>query len=183
MRRVGQGLSERGISVVTFNFPYMETGRRVPDRGPSLEAAYAAVWAEVFHTSGREAVAMLAGGKSMGGRIGTQVAAQSGFDPPPAGIVCFGFPLHPPGKPNVRRDAHLPAIGCPLLFLHGTRDPFGSPTEMRAVAETLPEATLAFVEDGDHSLEAPVSRDPARRSLDGALDLAAAWMRARAGLS
>lgn len=177
MARVGRGLAERGITVVTFEFPYMQTGRSVPDRGPVLETAFRDVWRAVAGSrDGRRAAALFAGGKSMGGRIATQVAAADGFTPPPRGLVAFGYPLHPPGKPAQRRDRHLARISVPVLFLHGTRDPFGTPEEMQAVTATLPAATLRLVEGGDHSLSAPRRQDPDSRALDGALDAAAAWM-------
>src|SRR5262245_36220586 len=96
MVRVAKGLATRGVQVLTFNFPYIERGKSVPDPGPVLESAYADVW--------KDAGARFAGGKSMGGRIASQVAAKKGFTPPAAGLVYFGYPLHPPGKPDQRRD-------------------------------------------------------------------------------
>ena len=136
MKRVVRAFEQHGARVVTFNFPYMDAGRSAPDRAPVLEAHFAAVW--------KDAVAgatgpLIAAGKSMGGRIASQVAASGGFDPAPSGLVFFGYPLHPPAKPAQRRDKHLPQITAPMLFLHGTRDPFGSPDEMRALV-TVPAA-------------------------------------------
>jgi predicted alpha/beta-hydrolase family hydrolase len=174
LARVAAGLAARGIHVVTFNFPYKAAGRSLPDPGPVLEAAFAEVW--------RDAGAVFAGGKSMGGRIASQAAAKGGLDPAPAGLIYFGYPLHPPGKPAQRRDAHLPKIGRPMLFLHGTRDPFGSPAEMTTLAAGLgPSATLALVEGGDHSLVRPKRQDPEGRSLEDAMNVAARWMRERVG--
>ena len=163
--------------MVTFDFPYMEAKRSAPDRPPVLEAAFAKVWATA---SAKATGPMFAGGKSMGGRIASQVAAAGGFDPAPAGLVFFGYPLHPPGKPEQRRDAHLPKIASPMLFLHGTRDPFGSPDEMRAVT-AMPggRARLEIIEGGDHSLVAPKRTDP--KSLERAIDIAAQWILAHAG--
>ncbi len=171
MIRVADGLAARGLRVATFDFPYIESGRRVPDRGPDLEAAFASVWASM-----RDEGPMFAGGKSMGGRIASQVAAAQGFEPAPAGLVFFGYPLHPPGKPDQRRDRHLPRISAPMLFLHGTRDPFGSPDEMRALVSSLPGATLELNEGGDHSLVAPKRQGAAGASLERALDVAAKWV-------
>lgn len=171
MIRVADGLAGRGVRVVTFDFPYIAAGRRVPDRGPDLERAFASEW-----QSARAPGAMFAGGKSMGGRISSQCASRGGFDPAPAGLVFFGYPLHPPGKPAQRRDAHLPAIAAPMLFLHGTRDPFGSPDEMRDLVAGLPSATLEIIDGGDHSLLAPRQKPAASASLDRAMDLAAAWI-------
>lgn len=175
MTRVAQGLADRAIAVVTFNFPYMEGGqRKPPDRGPVLEAAFAELWTRV---SRRANGPVFAGGKSMGGRIASQVAASDGFEPPPAGLVFFGYPLHPPGKPAQRRDRHLPRVTPPMLFLHGTRDPFGSPDEMRELATGLPAATVEIIDGGDHSLVAGKRADPAGQSVELAMDLAAHWMR------
>jgi predicted alpha/beta-hydrolase family hydrolase len=170
MRHVSAELEARGIRVVTFDFPYMIEGRKMPDRGPVLEAAYAAEWARVAATTKGP---MYAGGKSMGGRIASQVAAAGGFSPAPAGLIFFGYPLHPPGNPEQRRDRHLPNITIPMLFVHGTRDPFGSKEEMRELIDELPTSTLNLVEGGDHSLVTgrakPVSA--------AVLDSVRAWMR------
>jgi hypothetical protein len=172
MRQVTQALTAAGLRVVTFNFPYIDAKRGAPDRPAVLEETIARVW--------REAAAeaqgpMFAGGKSMGGRIASQVAARVGFDPPAAGLVFFGYPLHPPGRPEQRRDAHLPAITAPMLFLQGTRDPFGAPDEMQALVKTLGRrARLEIVDGGDHSLVAPKRADP--KSLERAIEMAAAWI-------
>lgn len=175
MRGVAEGLATRGVTVVTFNFGYLESGRKAPDRAPVLEATFATVWSEVT-ASLPPGTRVFAGGKSMGGRISSQVAAKSGFDPAPAGLVFFGYPLHPPGQPGKRRDAHLPDVPCRMLFLHGTRDPFGSPDEMSELVSGLDQATLQIIDAGDHSLVATKKADPERRSVDHAMDLAAAWM-------
>lgn len=149
MRHMAAGLEGRGCRVVTFDFPYMAEGRRMPDKAPVLEAAFIKAWEQ----AAREAPGpMIAAGKSMGGRMASMVAARGGFAPIPAGLLFFGYPLHPPGKPTQRRDAHLPAITVPMLFLHGTKDPFGTPDEMVALTETLTGARLHLVEKGDHSL-------------------------------
>jgi predicted alpha/beta-hydrolase family hydrolase len=174
MRRVAAGLGRRGVAVVTFDFPYMAAGRKVPDAPAVLEQAFREIWERTCRGAGGPC---FAGGKSMGGRIASQVAASGGFTPAPAGLVCFGYPLHPPGKPAQRRDAHLPRIHVPMLFLHGTRDPFGAPDEMRALVATLPGAMLELVEGGDHSLARSKSQDPKGESLDQAMDFAARWMK------
>lgn len=181
MRRVAAGLEARGIQVVTFDFPYIAAGKSVPDRAPVLEAAWLDVWRGV---TARTPGPVFAGGKSMGGRMASMVAAKpvldGGFDPPAAGLVFFGYPLHPPNKPQQRRDAHLPRIRVPMLFLHGTRDPFGTPDEMDALVAGLSGATLRLVDQGDHSLGAPKKADPEGRRLEEAMDTAAAWMQDRA---
>jgi predicted alpha/beta-hydrolase family hydrolase len=167
-------MAGRGVTTTTFDFPYRQSGKRLPDKGPVLEAAYREAWIEVArqHPAGTR---LYLGGKSMGGRIATQVAAAGGLDPAPAGVVCVGFPLHPPGRAAQRRDRHLPALQPPILFVHGTRDPFGSPDEMRELAGWLPRATLVLVDGGDHSLVTTKRQDP-EGTFDAALDRMAGWI-------
>lgn len=173
MTRVAKGLAARGVSVVTFNFPYIDARRRAPDPPAVLERTWQDMWTTVTKDArGR----IFAGGKSMGGRIASQACALGLFDPLPAGLVFFGYPLHPPGKPAQRRDKHLPNISVPMLFLHGSRDSFGSGDEMRELTAGLRGATLELIEDGDHSLVRPKRADPKGQSVDHALDVAAAWM-------
>jgi len=180
MRGTAERLAGHGISVATFDFPYKAAGRKLPDRAPVLEQAFLDAWEELWAvlTAGpagaNPAVHTFAGGKSMGGRIASQVAPQ--LTPAPAGLVFFGYPLHPPGRPVDRRDRHLPLVGRPLLFLHGTRDPFGSPDEMQALADRLPGATLSLVDGGDHSLVAGRGRGTTAAP-DAAVRIAADWMR------
>ena len=104
---------------------------------------------------------LIIGGKSMGGRIASQVAAKdSGF----AGLVFLGYPLHPPGRPAERRDKHLPAIARPMLFVQGTRDAFGTPDELASVLGTLqPLPLMRVVERGDHSFKLS-RKDPAAQA-------------------
>lgn len=178
--RVAKGLADRGVRVVTFNFPYRAEGRKLPDKPAVLEAAFAAVWTSVVtadRDAGRPDIRYFAGGKSMGAKISSQVTATGELSPPPAGLVFFGYPLHPPAKPDQRRDKHLPKVTAPMLFLQGTRDPFGSPEEMRALVDGLPGASLEIIAGGDHSLAASKRDDPDRQALDKAMDLAAAWIR------
>jgi uncharacterized protein len=175
MRRVADGFARRGVTVVTFDFPYIARGSGRPDPGAVLEEAFAAIWHEVTRAV-PAGTRLFAGGKSMGGRIGSQLAARGGFAPPPAGLLFFGYPLHPPRQPAKRRDRHLPLIGVPMLFVHGSRDPFGTPDEMERLMTSLPGARLHLVDGGNHSLEAPKRMDPDDQSVERALDLAAAWM-------
>ena len=128
-------LAARGIDVVTFDFPYMEQGRRIPDRNERLEACYRAVIDGVRRK--RRGKALAIGGKSMGGRIASQVAAGAADL---AGVVLLGYPLHPPGKPQQQRSRHLPRIAAPMLFVQGERDSFGTADELRAVVAALPSA-------------------------------------------
>jgi len=160
MVNLASALAEAGIDVITFNFLYTEQGRRIPDRGPILEACYRAVIQTVLERVDSARRSLFIGGKSMGGRISTQVAAA---EPslPVAGLVVLGYPLHPPGRPETRRDAHLPAVGRPMLFIQGSRDTFGMPGELKPVFERMtPVPTLHIVDGGDHSFNVP-GRDPA----------------------
>ena len=178
MRQVAQGLADRGITTVTFNFPYMEKKKGAPDRPPVLEATFMDVW----QLAARDArTPMFAGGKSMGGRMATHVAARHAFDPAPAGLVVFGYPLHPPGAPEKRRDAHLPDISEPMLFLSGTKDTFATPEELTALTKNLPKAALRLFDGGDHSVQRRSKTKP--DLLVDAIDAAADWMRQRAGRS
>jgi predicted alpha/beta-hydrolase family hydrolase len=163
------------VTVATFDFPYMQARRKVPDRGPVLEEAFGSEW-EAFSASVPAGSRLFAGGKSMGGRIATQAAAKGLLTPPPAGLVCFGYPLHPPAKPETRRDGHLFDLSRPMLLLHGTRDPFGSPEEMQDLVGRLASATLHLVPGGDHSLQA-ARRASGDEAFEAALDRAAEWMR------
>jgi predicted alpha/beta-hydrolase family hydrolase len=143
------GLAEGGVGCLRFNFVYAEQGRRGPDREPLLREAWTAAFAR-----GRElGRPTWAGGKSMGGRIASMMVADGAL--PAAGLVFVGYPLHPPGKPDRIRDAHLPDIEIPMLFLQGTADPFARWELLEGVVERLGDrATLHRVEGGDHSFRA-----------------------------
>ena len=156
MVQAAKAFAARGISVATFDFPYMAQGRSVPDKGPVLEAHWRTVIDAARAHPACAGLPLFIGGKSMGGRIASQVAAQhvEGI----AGLVYLGYPLHPPGKPEQRRDRHLPDITEPMLFVQGTRDPFGTSDEIRELLPRLNARTTLFeVQDGDHSFTARVS--------------------------
>jgi predicted alpha/beta-hydrolase family hydrolase len=156
-------LSELGIDTVTFNFLYTEQGRRIPDRAPALEACYRSVIDAVYANVASARRALFIGGKSMGGRIATQVAAA---DPQLrlAGLVLLGYPLHPPGKPAERRDKHLPSIGRAMLFVQGTRDAFGTPGELEPILGAVqPRPIVHIVANGDHSFKLS-RKDPAAQA-------------------
>jgi predicted alpha/beta-hydrolase family hydrolase len=156
-------LSTLGVDIVTFNFLYTEQGRRIPDRAPALEACYRAVIEAVHANVDSARRALFIGGKSMGGRIATQVAAA---DPQLrlAGLVLLGYPLHPPGKPSERRDKHLPAIARPMLFVQGTRDAFGTPGELAPILGAItPTPLVHVVAQGDHSFKLS-RKDPAAQA-------------------
>jgi predicted alpha/beta-hydrolase family hydrolase len=146
-------LSAGGLDLITFNFAYTEQRRRIPDRGPVLEACYQSVIDTVRVHVPSARGGLYIGGKSMGGRIATQVAAGD-RERPLSGLVLLGYPLHPPGKPTERRDKHLPAVGRPMLFIQGSRDAFGTPTELAPILDgLLPRPRLHTVEGGDHSFK------------------------------
>ena len=152
MAGFARGIAERGVDVLTFNFFYTEQRRRVPDRTPKLEACYRAAIAAAREHCARGTAFI--GGKSMGGRIATHLAAADDADASGiAGVVLLGYPLHPPGKPDQLRAAHLPRIRVPMLFIQGERDSFGTPDELRPVLDPISsQITLHVVENGDHSL-------------------------------
>jgi uncharacterized protein len=177
MVSMATALAARGIDTATFNFLYMEEKRRLPDPNPRLEACYQAVIAVLrgHKTFGRGALAI--GGKSMGGRIASQVAASGTGDL--AGLVLLGYPLHPPGKPDQRRIAHLPKIIAPMLFVQGARDSFGTPEELRPVLQPLPARSELYVVDhGDHSFKVPKRSGVAQEDIEVAIqDKIADWLR------
>jgi uncharacterized protein len=154
MVSMARTLAERGIAVVTFNFLYTEAKRRAPDKSDVLEATWLAAIEAVRARAGSDR--LFIGGKSMGGRIATQVAARP--EVAVDGLVLLGYPLHPPGKPAQLRTAHLPRVRAPMLFVQGSRDAFGTREEMEPVALGLSRGTRLFVvEGGDHSLAVPKS--------------------------
>jgi uncharacterized protein len=149
-----RGLARRGCHAVTFNFPYTERGRRLPDRAPTLEACFRDVITAIRARAQLAAGPLVIGGKSMGGRMASHLAAQGLADL--SGLVALGYPLHPPGRPEQLRVLHLARIRQPFLIVQGSRDAFGTPEELRpALAPLGPAATLHVVEGGDHSFKVP----------------------------
>jgi len=143
---IAEALSDRDVAVVRFNFPYTEAGRRAPDPQARLEAC----WQSVAEAVAKESPRPFLGGKSLGGRIASHIVAD-GFEA--AGLLFLGYPLHPPGKPERIRDAHLARIKTPMLFLQGTRDPFATPELLHQTIGRLPSASLVEIEGGDHSFK------------------------------
>ena len=173
--QTARGLAARGLSSATFDFDYMAAGKSVPDKAPILEAS----WRDAIAAAGESfpGLPLFIGGKSMGGRIASHVAAQHA--PGIAGLVFLGYPLHPPGKPQQRRDAHLPSIQQPMLFVQGTRDAFGTAAEVRELLRQLPSASLHVVEGGDHSFKIGGRGAPSPQVvLAGILDEVVRWVRA-----
>lgn len=153
MEDVAQGLAERGIASLRYQFPYMEKGSRRPD---VPRVAHAAVRAAVADAARRwPGLPLYAGGKSFGGRMSSQAQAAQAL-PGVRGLVFLGFPLHPAGKPASERGEHLLEIECPMLFLQGTRDELADVSLLRALIERLGQrATLELVADADHSFHVP----------------------------
>ena len=175
MAAVAAGLAERGIATLRYQFPYMERGAKRPDP-PHL--AHAAVRAAV--AAARQAmpgVALIAGGKSFGGRMTSQAQARTPL-PGVHGLAFLGFPLHPAGKPSRERGEHLFAIQIPMLFLQGTRDMLAAIDQIEPLCDALgARAALKLFADADHSFHVPVrsGRNDAQ-VLGEVLDALASWL-------
>jgi predicted alpha/beta-hydrolase family hydrolase len=146
------GLAARGLDVLTFNFLYSERRRGAPDHKLKLELCYQTVIEAARMHRKLKANRLAIGGKSMGGRIASQVAAAGAGEL--AGLVFLGYPLHPPGNPEKLRAAHLKDIRAPLLFMQGSRDPFGTPEELRLIIDqfTFVQGTQKRRPDAGRSL-------------------------------
>jgi predicted alpha/beta-hydrolase family hydrolase len=160
-------LAERAVATLRYQFPYAEAGRRRPDPRPLLLATVRAAVA-----AGAERapdLPLLAGGKSMGGRM-TSLAAAGAPLAPARGLVFVGFPLHPAGRPGSERAEHLAAVALPMLFLQGTRDALADLARLRPVCAALgPRAELAVLEGADHGFRVPKPRGASARDVLGEL--------------
>lgn len=177
MTAIAEGLCGLGVATLRYQFPYMERGGKRVD---SPAVAHATVRAAVAAAQARAGgLPLFAGGKSFGGRMTSQAQAQSPLDGV-HGLVFFGFPLHPAGKPSIERAAHLSEVAVPMLFVQGTRDTLADLTLLEGVVSGLGDrATLQPVPDADHSFHVPAKtgrKDP--EVLAEALAAAAAWMAA-----
>jgi predicted alpha/beta-hydrolase family hydrolase len=149
MGALAQGLAERRVATLRFQFPFMEQGSRRPDTPAVAQAAVRAAVAEAARQL--PGVPLFAGGKSFGGRMTSQAQAVAPL-PAVRGLVFVGFPLHPSGKPSTTRAKHLAQVGVPMLFLQGTRDALADLALVQAQATLLgPRATLHVVDDADHA--------------------------------
>ena len=153
MTKLAEELASVGVATLRYQFPYMEERRRVPDKPAVLTATVrAAVRAAAEAALG---LPLLAGGKSMGGRMTSQAAAEHLLDGAldgVRGLVFFGFPLHPPKQPGTKRAEHLAKVTVPMLFLQGTRDELADLKLLRPVCAKLgPRVTLHIIETADHS--------------------------------
>lgn len=149
MDNMARGLLDVGVATLRFQFPYMQKGRKAPDRQHLLTSSIAgAVRVAQEICAGR---ALFVGGKSMGGRMAS-IAAADGMIEPAAGLVFFGFPLHAAGKPSQKRAAHLTDVEIPMLFLQGTRDRLADISEIESVSRVLGKrVTLQKFDGADHS--------------------------------
>ena len=156
-----EGLADGGVSVLRFNFLYMAAGRRVPDRTPVLLDTWRGAIGELARRG--PGLPMIMAGKSMGGRMASMLAAEEGAAFSGAALVFFGYPLHPAGKPERLRDAHLPEIRVPMLFIQGTRDALAVTELIEDVVRRLaPLARLRIVADADHSFHVRGAKRPDR---------------------
>jgi predicted alpha/beta-hydrolase family hydrolase len=167
MVQFATALAAWGIATVTFNFLYSENRRRLPDRNDKLEACYRKVIQAYREGSlgPRPGGRLIIGGKSMGGRIASQILATGGTETGDVeGLILLGYPLHPPGRPEMLRAKHLPGILVPILIVQGEKDAFGTPEELRPFLRDIQAPVeLCVVEGGDHSFKVPKSagRTPA----------------------
>ena len=183
MKLFASGLSDLGLDVMTFNFVYTEQRRGVPDQKAKLESCFRAVIeAALSHKKVKEN-RLIIGGKSMGGRIASQVAAAAceegdALATQIAGLVFLGYPLHPPGNPVKLRTEHLPHIKMPMLFVQGTRDSLGSTDEIAPIIKQLKlPAEIYVVEGGDHSFKAPKKFGRSQPEVyEAAMDAIAEWI-------
>lgn len=148
MTRVARGIAEYGVRVVRFEFPYMAARRHgaksgAPDRQPRLLDA----WRNVINQT-RGSSRLVIGGKSLGGRMATMVADEAGV----CGVICYGYPFHPPSDPTRLRTSHLRSIVTPVLILQGSRDPFGTREEVSGY-DLSPAIRIEWLHDGDHSFK------------------------------
>ena len=175
MTKFATELAARGVNTITFNFLYTEQGRRVPDTNTKLEACFRAV-VETTREKKIGRGTLVIGGKSMGGRIASQIGA-AGADV--EGLVFLGYPLHPPDKVDQLRAKHLSDVKVPMMFIQGSRDTFGTPDELRPIIKKLKApADLYVVEGGDHSFKvlkrAGIAQDDAYKVV---LDRIELWLR------
>ena len=153
LRYLQEGLARDGALAIRFNFPYREQGRKAPDRAPLLEATWRAVLAALRAQPEFASLPLILGGRSMGGRMASHLAAAGD---PCEGLVLLGYPLHPARRPDKLRSAHLPAIRCPMLFVQGTRDPLCDLDLLqRELAGVSVPWQLQRIEGGDHSFALP----------------------------
>jgi len=173
MQKTAKALTARGVSVVRFNFLYKERKSGRPDAMPVLQKCYSAVVDRV--RSDLKPKKIVIGGRSMGGRAASMMAAED-FDCD--GLLLYAYPLHPPGQPEKLRDAHLSSIKVPVLCFNGTRDPFCTPALMeKAIESVTTDWTMRWIDGADHSFH--VLKSSGRNDaqvMDEIADASAAWI-------
>jgi predicted alpha/beta-hydrolase family hydrolase len=174
LKNITRGLAEQAIATARFNFLYSESKKRAPDRQPQLLACWRSVADWLKQDLGT--ASLFLGGKSMGGRMASYLAAE-GY--PCAGLVFLGYPLHPPGKTDRLRKAHLPGISVPMLFIAGTRDSFAKLDLLREAIEEISRlASLHVIEDGDHSFKVPKRAGRSQSQITAEiLDVTVRWLK------
>jgi uncharacterized protein len=149
MEKLANELAAAGVATFRYQFPYLEEHRKIPDKPRTLTATVAAAVRTAHELAPK--LPLFAGGKSMGGRMTSEAAAQDLLEDV-RGLIFFGFPLHPPNQPGIKRAEHLAQVKIPMLFLEGTRDAFADLKLLRSVcAKLAPRATLHIIETADHS--------------------------------
>ena len=175
---VAEGLAARGVTVLRFNFLYKELGKKAPDAWPLLELVYLAA---IEAMRAEKPKRLFLGGKSMGGRVASMLAAKEiACD----GLVFLGYPLHPAGHPEKLRDAHLPQIKAPMLFIEGTRDALCDLALLRPILARLKKRasiSVHVIDGGDHSFDLLKSAGRTRESVHAEIITAIhGWMAERA---
>ncbi len=175
MAAIADGLAERGVATLRYQFPYMERGSRRVDPPPIAHAAVRSAVAEARRRAG--STPLFAGGKSFGGRMTSQAQALAPLDGV-RGLIFFAFPLHPAGKPSDARAAHLSAVTIPMLFLQGSKDQLAELELLqRTIAGLQGRARLELIDEADHAFHVPAKTGRKDAEvLAGILDAAADWV-------
>jgi predicted alpha/beta-hydrolase family hydrolase len=161
---VADGLAAAGYTTLRFNFPYKENGKKSPDAEPTLIHTWQGAVTHLLNNDRFPVHRVIAAGKSMGGRIASQMVAADQMDV--AALIFLGYPLHAPGRTDKLRDSHLYGIKKPLLFFAGTRDPLCNMEKLREVLHRLPGPyDLDIVKGGDHSFKLPKSSSRSTESV------------------
>ncbi len=172
MEDLSSALAATGLGTLRYQFPYMERGRRAPDRPHILQATVRAAVSAARKLAPE--LPLLAGGKSMGGRMTSLAASREALEGV-RGLIFFGFPLHAAGKPGRERGEHLAAVGLPMLFFQGTRDRLADLELLRPLCQELGTATtLHIIDDGDHSFRVPKRAGRSHEEIIHELAMAAA---------
>ncbi len=181
MKAIADRLAVRGMAVFRYNFPFTEQGKKRPDHQPKLLKTVRSAHAKALEVA--DGLPIFEGGKSMGGRMTTLVAATGDLDGT-SGLVFFGFPLHSPAKPGVERAGHLPDVPMPMLFLQGSRDALARLELLEPVLQPLPDATLHVIDQANHGFHVPKRTGRTDDDvLDELADVAVDWTRTIAASS